>query len=79
VATFLIALSFVWNEFLFALILTSSEWQTMPINISGQASVRGTEWWAISAAAFVAVAPMMVLTIVLARMMRSGLALGGLK
>ncbi|MGF1477697.1 MAG: carbohydrate ABC transporter permease [Geminicoccaceae bacterium] len=79
IATFLIALGFVWNEFLFALILTSSDWQTMPINISGQASVRGTEWWAISAAALLAILPMMVLTVLLARMMRSGLALGGLK
>ena len=79
IATFLIALGFVWNEFLFALILTSSRWQTMPINISGQNSVRGTEWWAISAAALVAVAPMMVLTLFLARLMRSGLAIGGRK
>ena len=79
IATFLIALGFVWNEFLFALILTSSRWQTMPIMISGQNSVRGTEWWSISAAAFIAVLPMMVLTFFLARMMRSGLALGGLK
>jgi len=79
IATFLIALGFVWNEFLFALILTSSQWQTMPIMISGQASVRGTEWWSISSAAFIAVLPMMVVTYFLARMMRSGLALGGLK
>ena len=79
VATFLIALSFVWNEFLFALILTSSEWQTMPINISGQASVRGTEWWAISAAALVAITPMVVIAAFLSRMMRSGLLLGAIR
>jgi len=79
IATFLISLGFVWNEFLFALILTSGEWQTVPIAISGQNSVRGTEWWAIAAAAFVAIAPMLVLTAILARMMRGGLALGAIK
>jgi multiple sugar transport system permease protein len=79
IATFLIALGFVWNEFLFALILTSGNWQTVPIAISGQSSVRGTEWWAIAAAAFVAIAPMLVLTAILARMMRTGLALGAIK
>ncbi len=79
IATFLIALGFVWNEFLFALILTSSRWQTMPIMIAGQNSVRGTEWWSISGAALVAILPMVVVTVFLARLMRSGLALGGRK
>jgi multiple sugar transport system permease protein len=79
IATFLIALGFVWNEFLFALILTSGRWQTMPILISGQNSVRGTEWWSIASASLIAIAPMAVVTLVLARLMRSGLALGGRK
>jgi multiple sugar transport system permease protein len=79
IATFLISLGFVWNEFLFALILTSGEWQTVPIAISGQNSVRGTEWWSIAAASLIAVTPMMVLTGILARMMRSGVMLGAIK
>ncbi len=79
IATFLIALGFVWNEFLFALILTSGEWQTLPIAIAGQNSVRGTEWWAIAAAAAIAITPMMALTAILARLMRSGLILGAVK
>jgi multiple sugar transport system permease protein len=79
IATFLICLGFVWNEFLFALILTSGEWQTLPIAISGQNSVRGTEWWGIAGAAAIAILPMMVLTAILARMMRSGLMLGAVK
>ena len=79
IATALVALGFVWNEFLFALILTSSRWQTIPIMISGQNSVRGTEWWSISAAALIAVLPMVAVTFLLARLMREGLALGGRK
>jgi multiple sugar transport system permease protein len=51
----------------------------MPILISGQNSVRGTEWWSIASASLVAIAPMVVVTLLLARLMRSGLALGGRK
>lgn len=79
IATFLITLSFVWNEFLFALILTTGKWATLPILIAGQNSYRGDEWWAISVAALVAILPMLVLAAVLSRLMRSGLALGSIK
>jgi len=78
-ATFLITLAFVWNEFLFALFLTTSKWQTLPILVAGQNSQRGDEWWAISAAALIAIVPMMVMAALLSRLMRSGLLLGAIK
>jgi len=78
-ATFMIALSFVWNEFLFALFLTTSKWQTLPILVAGQNSQRGDEWWAISAAVLIAIVPMMIMAILLSRLMRSGLLLGAIK
>jgi multiple sugar transport system permease protein len=79
IATFMITLAFVWNEFLFALFLTNSEWQTLPILVAGQNSQRGDEWWAISAAALVAIIPMMIMAGLLSRLMRSGLLLGAIK
>jgi multiple sugar transport system permease protein len=79
VATFLITLSFIWNEFLFALFLTTSRWQTLPILVAGQNSQRGDEWWAIAAAVVIAIAPMMVIAAFLSRMMRSGALLGAIK
>ena len=78
-ATFLITLAFVWNEFLFALFLTNADWQTLPILVAGQNSQRGDEWWAISAAAMIAIFPMMVMAALLSRLMRSGLLLGAIK
>jgi multiple sugar transport system permease protein len=51
IATSMIVLAFVWNEFLFALLLTTGDWQTLPILLAGQNSSRGDEWWAISVAA----------------------------
>jgi multiple sugar transport system permease protein len=79
IATFMITLAFVWNEFLFALFLTNAKWQTLPILVAGQNSQRGDEWWSISAAALVAIIPMMVMAILLSRLMRSGLLLGAIK
>ncbi len=79
IATFVITLAFVWNEFLFALFLTNSEWQTLPILVAGQNSQRGDEWWSISAAALVAIIPMVIIAGLLGRMMRSGLLLGAVK
>ena len=78
-ATFMITLSFIWNEFLFALFLTNSDWQTLPILVAGQNSQRGDEWWAISAAALVAIVPMVIVATFLGRLMRSGLLVGAIK
>ncbi len=75
-ATFMITLAFVWNEFLFALFLTNTKWQTLPILVAGQNSQRGDEWWALSAAVMFAIVPMIVMATVLGRLMRSGLMLG---
>lgn len=79
IATFMITLAFVWNEFLFALFLTNSRWQTLPILVAGQNSQRGDEWWAISAAALIAIVPMTIMAAALSRLMRSGLLLGAIK
>jgi len=79
IATFLVILAFVWNEFLFALLLTSSKWQTLPILLAGQNSSRGDEWWAISVATLISIAPMLVVTLLLGRMMRAGVLSGSIK
>ena len=78
-ATFMITLAFVWNEFLFALFLTNSKWQTLPILVAGQNSQRGDEWWAVSAAVMFAIVPMIIMAAILGRLMRSGLMLGAIK
>jgi multiple sugar transport system permease protein len=78
-ATSMIVLAFIWNEFLFALLLTSGDWQTLPILLAGQQSSRGDEWWAISVAALIAIIPMVVIAAILGRMMRSGLLSGSIK
>ncbi len=79
IAVSIITAGFIWNEFLFALLLTTSDWQTLPIMLAGQNTVRGDEWWAIAVAAMVSLVPMIILATILARLMRSGLMLGGIR
>ena len=78
-ATFMITLAFVWNEYLFALFLTNTRWQTLPIIVVSQVSQRGDEWWALCTAALLAILPMVVVVWLLGRIMRSGLMIGGIK
>lgn len=78
-ATFMITLAFVWNEYLFALFLTNTNWQTLPILVASQISQRGDEWWALSTASLLAIAPMVIVVWILGRLMRSGMMLGSIK
>lgn len=66
-ATFLLCFVFAWNEFLFALILTYSKAQTVPILIASQHFQRGPQWWDISALSVLAVLPPVGVTIALQR------------
>ncbi len=62
IATFFFTLIFAWNEFLFALILTSRDAQTLPIFIAAQHSQRGVQWWSLSAMSIVTVLPVVLFT-----------------
>lgn len=76
VATWLLAFTFAWNEFLFAVILTFNKATTLPVLIQSQQTERGTAWWAISSITLVSIIPMIVFAIILQRRIVTGL-LGG--
>ena len=63
VATFLIVLIFAWNEFLIALVLTSANAQTMPLQVAAQNATRGPQWWAMSVLILIMIAPVVVMAI----------------
>ncbi|MCS7240628.1 MAG: carbohydrate ABC transporter permease [Candidatus Bipolaricaulota bacterium] len=73
VATFLFCFVFAWNEFLFALILSYSRTQTVPLLIASQHFQRGPQWWDISALSTLAVLPPIVITIALQKYFVKGL------
>jgi multiple sugar transport system permease protein len=79
IATFLLTFSFVWNEFLFAVILTSDRATTLPIMIAIQQGQQGTNWWNICAISLISIAPMVVVAIGLQRRLVTGLLGGAIK
>lgn len=76
IATFIVCLMFAWNEFLFALIFTFNEAQTMPLLVAGQATQHGPQWWDIAAMATITIAPLALITIVLGNRIVEGLVSG---
>jgi multiple sugar transport system permease protein len=79
VATFLIVLIFAWNEFLIALVLTSAEAQTMPLQVAAQNATRGPQWWAMSVLILIMITPVVVMAILLERYITRGILVGSLK
>jgi multiple sugar transport system permease protein len=79
VATFLIVLICAWNEFLIALVLTSAEAQTMPLQVAAQNATRGPQWWAMSVLILIMIAPVVIMAILLERYITKGILVGALK
>ena len=76
IATFLLAFSFSWNEFLFAVMLTQTNATTLPITIAEQQGELGTSWWNICAISLISIIPMVAAAIFLQKRLVTGL-LGG--
>ena len=68
-----------WNEFLFALLLTSVRAQTTPIVIANFQTQFGLDWGGMTALAAVYSVPVILLTLLLQRHIVAGLTLGAVK
>jgi multiple sugar transport system permease protein len=68
-----------WNEFLFALLLTSVRAQTTPVVIANFQSQFGLDWGGMTALAAVYSIPVILLTLFLQRHIVAGLTLGAVK
>ena len=80
VATFLSCMMFAWNDYLFALMLTFSRASTMPMYIAGEGTQSyGPQWWYLSALSLLAIAPMVVVTLLVERYITRGLVVGAIK
>ncbi|HVX42810.1 MAG TPA: carbohydrate ABC transporter permease [Mycobacteriales bacterium] len=79
VATFLLAFSFSWNEFLFAVMLTQTRATTLPIVIAQQQGEQGTSWWNICAISLISIVPMVAAAIFLQKRLVTGLLGGSLQ
>jgi multiple sugar transport system permease protein len=77
-ATAIFTFILCWSEFLFAVIVTSSTAQTLPVAIASFVTDRGIEWGKMSAAGSVLVVPLTVLFYSVQRFLIRGLSFGAM-
>ena len=75
----MIVLIFAWNEFLIALVLTSANAQTMPLQVAAQNATRGPQWWAMSVLILILITPVVAMAVALERFITRGILVGALK
>ena len=79
VAAFILSLVLCWNEYFFAALLTSTAAKTLPVMVASQTGSQGINWWAMAALSAAAIAPLVVIGIVLERYIIKGMAAGAVK
>ncbi len=79
VATWIIAMAFSWNEFLFALSLTTKKAIPMPVIIAGAEHTRGVQFWFVGVRVLMTMLPPLFLALLAQRWIIRGLTLGAVK
>lgn len=80
VAAGLFVLTFAWNDFVVALVMTSSDdIRTLPIAIYNYLGYYGREWGPLTASAMVSIVPVIVVFVIFQRYFLSGVTGGGVK
>lgn len=79
VAAFILSLVLCWNEYFFAALLTSTEAKTLPVMVASQTGSQGINWWSMAALSTAAIAPLMVIGILLERFIIQGMSSGAVK
>ncbi len=76
VAAFILSLVLCWNEYFFAALLTSTDAKTLPVMVASQTGSQGINWWSMAALSTAAIAPLVVIGVVLERYIIKGMASG---
>ena len=70
------AFIFAWNEFLYALILTRTNYKTAPIAVLSYITSEGIAWGELAAASMLIVLPVLILALCVQKYIVSGLTMG---
>jgi multiple sugar transport system permease protein len=79
VAAFILSLVLCWNEYFFAALLTSTDAKTLPVMVASQTGSQGINWWSMAALSTAAIAPLVIIGIILERYIIKGLSTGAIK
>jgi multiple sugar transport system permease protein len=75
-AAFILSLVLCWNEYFFAALLTSTDAKTLPVMVASQTGSQGISWWSMAALSTAAIAPLVIVGVLLERYIIMGLATG---
>jgi multiple sugar transport system permease protein len=78
-ATLVFCLIFAWNEYAFALMLTSQRARTAPVTIATMMGRGGIEWSAIAAGAMGFLVPVVIITFALRKYLLRGITFGAIR
>jgi multiple sugar transport system permease protein len=78
-ATGLIIFAFAWNEFLFAIAISSRQAITIPVHMAGGVDSRGVQFWFMAVRAMIAMIPPVIIALLAQRFIVRGLTLGAVK
>ena len=79
VAAFILSVVLCWNEYFFAALLTSTDAKTLPVMVASQTGSQGIDWWSMAALSTAAIAPLVIIGIMLERYIVKGLTAGAVK
>lgn len=79
VAAGIIAFTYSWNNFLFALVLTGAKTKTLPVAVYGFLTADQIDWGGLSAAATLITAPVLIIVFFAQRYVIRGLLAGAVK
>lgn len=79
VAAFILSLILCWNEYFFAALLTGSQAKTLPVMVASQTGSQGINWWSMAALSTAAIAPLVLVGVLLERFIIRGLTAGSVK
>ena len=79
VAAFILCLVLSWNEYFFAALLTGADAKTLPVMVASQTGSQGINWWSMAALSTAAIAPLVIIGIILESYIVKGLSTGAVK
>lgn len=78
-ATAVLSFCFAWNEFMYAMNLTSTKAKTLPLSMMAYMGESGNEWQMMATAGIVILLPTIIFTILTHRNLGSGMSFGAVK
>jgi len=79
VVSFILAVIFSWNNFVFGIVLASRETRTLPVAVYNMLSYEQVSWGPLAAAALVVTLPVLLLTMFAQKQIVAGLTAGAVK